>query len=70
MATILADFDGEFKWTAYAGASVIAWSRVEVRAHRWRDVTAGAALGYYTAKYFTRSHLTASHQGLSFQCRW
>ena len=35
-------------------ATAIAASRVDVRAHHTRDVLAGAAIGYFTTKYFMR----------------
>jgi membrane-associated phospholipid phosphatase len=38
----------------YALATAIAASRVDVRAHRPRDVLAGAAIGYAATKYFMR----------------
>ncbi|MCC7478847.1 phosphatase PAP2 family protein [bacterium] len=34
----------------YAGAGAIAWSRVELKRHRVKDVVAGAALGYGLAQ--------------------
>lgn len=37
----------------YAVATVISFQRVNVDAHYWTDVIAGAALGYGVAKYFT-----------------
>ncbi len=38
----------------YALATAIGASRVDVRAHYVHDVIAGAALGYFTTKYFMR----------------
>lgn len=66
MATVLADYRPRFAIPAYAVASTIGWSRVELGAHRWRGVFAGAALGYFTAKHFTRNHVTASPAGLVY----
>jgi len=34
----------------YAGASVIAYSRVDLNRHRWTDVLAGAGIGYLTGR--------------------
>jgi membrane-associated phospholipid phosphatase len=56
MATVLAEAHPRTKWLDYGIASTIAWSRVEVGAHRWRDVIAGAALGTLVAGRFTRHH--------------
>lgn len=35
----------------YAGASLIAYSRVKLNRHRYRDVVAGAAVGYFTSRW-------------------
>lgn len=70
MATMLAHYRPEYKWPAYAVASTIGWSRVEVHAHRWDDVIVGAALGYFTAKQFSRERFSASSKGLSYQLKW
>jgi membrane-associated phospholipid phosphatase len=67
MATVLADYKPSYRVPAFGIASAIAWSRVEVGAHRWDDVIAGAAIGYYTAKRYTRSRVSATPIGLSFQ---
>jgi len=44
-ATALADLHPSQKWTYYAGAALIGWSRVESGAHTWKDVLGGAAVG-------------------------
>lgn len=70
MATVLADYHPNCAIPAYLTATTIGWSRVEVGAHRWQDVAAGAALGYFTAKHFTGKHITVSPAGVSFQWKW
>jgi membrane-associated phospholipid phosphatase len=80
MATVVADHQPEYAWPAYAVAGTIAWSRVEVRAHDWKQVAAGAALGYYTAKYFTgrstavnglaSQGIAISPGGIGYQWTW
>jgi len=35
----------------YLGAALVSESRVKLNRHRWHDVAAGAALGYFTARY-------------------
>ena len=35
----------------YGGATLIGASRVDLDKHHWHDVAAGAALGYFTAKF-------------------
>lgn len=70
MATVLAEDHPKSKWLAYGAASVISWSRVEVHAHRWHDVIAGAALGHFIGKRFTRKHIALTPEGLAFQVQW
>ena len=70
MATVLADYKPAFKLPAYAVASVIGWSRVEVGAHRWGDVVAGAALGYFVAKHFTSERIDLSSGGVGYKWKW
>jgi membrane-associated phospholipid phosphatase len=70
MATCLADYKPKLAIPAYAVATTIAWSRVELDAHRWTDVIAGAALGYYTAKHFTKTHLSVSTDGVDYSLKW
>lgn len=40
----------------YGGATLISASRVDLRRHRTRDVAAGAAIGFFTAKLELRSN--------------
>jgi membrane-associated phospholipid phosphatase len=41
----------------YAGAALVGWSRVRLDRHRWHDVAAGAALGYFTTRWeLSRPH--------------
>jgi membrane-associated phospholipid phosphatase len=70
MATSLADYKPKLAIPAYAIAATIGWSRVEVGAHTWGDVIAGAALGYYTAKRYTGSKLTLSPDGIDYSLKW
>lgn len=70
MATCLADYKPKLAIPAYAVATTIAWSRVELDAHRWTDVIAGAALGYYTAKHFTKANLSLSPDGVDYSLKW
>ena len=50
-ATMLSEYQPKQKLLWYGGASLIAWSRVKKRRHYWHDVVAGAAVGYYTARW-------------------
>lgn len=70
MATVIADYRPKHAVPVYAIASTIGWSRVEVGAHRWRDVVAGAALGYFTAKHFTNDRVAISPRGISYGWKW
>lgn len=70
MATVIADFKPKYKWPAYGIASTIAWSRVDVGAHRWRDVAAGALLGHFLAKGFTNKHVVIGPSGVSYEWKW
>lgn len=70
MATVIADYKPKYKWLAYGVAITIGWSRVEVGAHRWTDVAAGAALGYFTAKHYTNQHLNVTPEGVGYQWKW
>jgi membrane-associated PAP2 superfamily phosphatase len=70
MATSLAEYKPKLAIPAYAVAATIGWSRVELNAHRWGDVVAGAALGYFTAKHFTKSHLSLSPDGVDYSLKW
>lgn len=70
MATVLTDYHPNYAIPAYALAATIGWSRVEVNAHHWQDVIAGAALGYFTAKHFTNEHIVPNANGLNYQWKW
>jgi len=70
MATVVADYKPKYAWLAYGTAAAIGWSRVEVGAHHWQDVVAGAALGYFTAKHFTGQHLNVTPTGVSYNWNW
>jgi membrane-associated phospholipid phosphatase len=70
MATVLAEYHPRYKIPAYAIAATIGWSRVAVGAHRWHDVIAGAALGYFTARHFTVHHVTPSPRRISYAWKW
>lgn len=66
MATVLARYRPQYTIPAYAMASLIGWSRVEVGAHKWDDVVAGGVLGYFVAKHFTRGRVGLSPLGVSY----
>ena len=69
MATVLSDYQPETTLVSYGVASTIGWSRVEMGEHRWHEVFAGAALGYFIAKSFTRQPINEA-QGLDFIWKW
>lgn len=54
LATAVGENHRNARLPLFALATAIAASRVDVRAHRVRDVVAGAALGYGITKYFMR----------------
>jgi membrane-associated phospholipid phosphatase len=56
MATALSAYHPKYDWLAYGTAAAISAARVEVDAHYWHDVVTGAALGFFTTKYFMRHH--------------
>ncbi len=70
MATVISDYHPKYAIPAFAMASTIGWSRVEVGAHYWRDVVAGAALGYFTAKHFTGNSIAVGLNGVSYNWKW
>ena len=70
MATALADYKPKLTIPAYAVAATIGWSRVEIHAHTWADVVAGAALGYYTARHYTENKLRLSPDGIDYSLKW
>jgi len=70
MATVLADYHPKYAVEAYVMATGIAWSRLELGAHRIQDVVAGAALGYFTAKHFTSKQIQITPTGASYNWKW
>ena len=46
MAATLGTYKPNYSIAAYGAATTISLSRVELREHRWRDILAGAALGF------------------------
>jgi len=55
LAGSLAEEHPKHKWLYIGLASVVGWSRVELRKHHWHDVAAGAALGYACGKWSSGS---------------
>ena len=63
---------------AYAGASYVAYSRVEADKHYWEDVVAGAAVGILSSYYFTDPYkdititpiVSRDFIGVSFVANW
>lgn len=59
----------------YTAAALVGYSRVNVKAHRWIEVFAGAALGYlggfiFTTPYETSAALSAINKKKSPQIHW
>ncbi len=50
VATMQSEYQPKYTLLWYAGASAIAYSRVNLNRHRWTEVLAGAAIGYGIAK--------------------
>lgn len=50
VATMQSEYQPKYALLWYAGASAIAYSRVNLNRHRWTEVLAGAAIGYGIAK--------------------
>lgn len=70
-ATVLAERHPKYQWAAYGAATLVGWSRVEVRAHRWRDVLAGAALGHWIGRRAVkRQHLFFGPEGVGLRWTW
>jgi len=62
---------------AYAGASLVGWSRVVSNQHWWRDVIAGGAIAVLANAYFTTPRplavtplLSEDGVGLYARLRW
>jgi hypothetical protein len=70
MAEVMSTHKPRFRPIAYGVAVSVGWSRVDVEAHHWQDVFAGAALGYLTAKHFTRQRLSLTPAGLGYTNRF
>lgn len=60
VATVIAgNYGDNHPWVpflAYGTASLVGWQRVYGKHHNPTDVVAGAAIGYYTAKWVMRRH--------------
>ncbi|MHB1456521.1 MAG: phosphatase PAP2 family protein [Armatimonadota bacterium] len=65
-ATVLSDYKPRYTIPAYGIAILIGWSRVELKAHHWYDVLAGAVLGYSIAKRYTGQRLTVTPDGVTY----
>lgn len=50
IATMQSEYQPKYALLWYAGASAIAYSRINLNRHRWTEVLAGAAIGYGIAK--------------------
>ncbi|MGI6294819.1 MAG: phosphatase PAP2 family protein [Armatimonadota bacterium] len=70
MATVLAEYKPQYKWPAYTLASAIGFSRVEAGSHYWKDVAAGALLGHYIARHFTKERIVVSPEGVGVQWKY
>lgn len=51
VATMQAHYHPKQALLWYGGASLIAYSRVKLNRHYYRDVVAGAAVGYFTSRF-------------------
>lgn len=69
-ATIVSEYDSSWSIPAYTAAALVGWSRVELREHYWRDVVAGAALGYFVARAFAKDSTPSSSKGLGVSFSW
>jgi membrane-associated phospholipid phosphatase len=70
MATVISNYNSEWQVPAYGAAALIGWSRVENREHYWWDVAAGAALGYFVTRAFTKDNSAFSGQTLGCRVSW
>jgi membrane-associated phospholipid phosphatase len=70
MATVITGYHPKYGWLAYGTAAAIGWSRVDVRAHHWWDVVAGAGLGCAVGSHYTHQHLTAGPGGMKVNWRF
>lgn len=70
MATVWSAYHPRQSLLAYTAAAAVGWSRVELRKHTWKDVMAGALLGYVIAKHFTNQETGADPGGLAVQLKF
>lgn len=70
MATVISNYRPEYTWPSYTLAAAVGWSRVENREHRWRDVIAGAAIGYFTAYKMAKRPVSITPSGISLNLNW
>lgn len=70
MAEVVSTHKPKSRSIAYGIAAVIGWSRVDVEAHHWGDVIGGAALGYLTAKHFTKQQIVFCPVGAGYTSRF
>ena len=70
MATCIDAYQPKAGGLAYGSAAAIGYSRIEVGAHRWDEVVAGALIGYFIARHFTHdqgdSHIPSVGISISF----
>ncbi len=50
IAAVVSERDPDWKWPAFGGAALIAWSRHDLRQHHWDQILVGAALGTYLGR--------------------
>ena len=62
MATVIGDYHLRHRGPAYGLAAGSAWSRVDLQAHYFHDVLAGALLGHFVADRYVRKHPCAKPQ--------
>jgi hypothetical protein len=55
VAAMQAHYHPDQQWLWYGGATLIAASRVQLRAHHTHDVVAGAAVGYFVSQWELRN---------------
>jgi len=65
MAEVVRQYDPRWAPYAYAGAGLIAASRVQLDEHHWQDVLAGAALGYVSGHFLARHHINVTPRSIA-----
>jgi membrane-associated phospholipid phosphatase len=70
MATVISEYDSSWQIPAYGTAALIGWSRIETDSHYWWDVAAGAALGYFVARAFTKNNSSFRSNTVSCGVSW